>query len=143
MTATPTNKLRILTGPEIFKYGLAEYIMSPDCPKVNYNVVGTSKLTTQEKIEIYKTLDKIKNIRDAREKKRQLKEFEKYLQQALSKYISVKQLCSDFMNRVENKDHTIIFTSTIDEANKVVAELNKQAGDENFATALHSKAKRK
>ncbi len=143
MTATPTNKLRILTGKEIFKYGLAEYIMSPKCPKVNYNIVGMSKLTTQEKIEIYKTLDRIKNIRDAREKKRQLNEFEKYLQEALSKHITVKQLCYDFMNRVKNKDHTIIFTASIDEANEVVKELNKQAWDEEFAVALHSKAKRK
>ncbi len=138
MTAT-IDPIRHLVNDPVVNFGLAEYIASPYSPAIEYNLVTSSDFTTEKLEEVHQEIKRIGKLTDIREKRKQIEEMRTYIEEHLAKFGGLSDLVADIIERLDSLDHTIIFASSIDEVDKITAEINRQTGDKNTAVALHSK----
>ncbi len=137
MTGTLDPISDIVNDP-VVNYPLAEYIASPYSPDIEYNLVTSADFTSEMLKGVYNQIQKIGELKDFREKKKQIEEMRIYIEEHLAKFGGLTELVSDIITRLNSLDHTIIFASSIEEVDEITKEINKQAGADT-AIALHSK----
>ncbi len=145
ITATPTNLTLDLFWEPIFSYVLAEYLASDYSPSVKYKLVTSSKASKEDLESMTRMVEDAKSIKDHKEKKELIKQIEEKFNQVMLKMPNLQELVSDVLTRLYVADdeikETIIFSSSIGEADAIVKEINKENGSQ-IATAFHSKWER-
>ncbi len=121
---------------------LAEYLASDYSPNVEYKLVTSSKASKEDLESIARMVEDAKSIKDYKEKKELIKQIEEKFNEVMLKMPNLQELVSDVLTRLYVADdeikETIIFASSIGEADAIVKEINKENGSQ-IATAFHSK----
>ena len=145
VTATPDNKTKKIFWESSFEYWLSKYLASEYSPKVKYNITIWSSVTVDEIKSIEKMLQEATSLEDIKEKRKFVSELEKKFNGILERIPSIRHLCQDILSKIktENKEieKTIIFASSIEEADEIAENLNKQTWKE-VALSYHSKNER-
>jgi hypothetical protein len=143
ITATPSNITTELFGDPIFQFGLAAYLASPYSPRVEYKLITSTTASPEEITSLSRRIDSAKSITDIPEKKRTIREIEEQFDALMAKYPDTESLVWDILHRITTEDPsgriwpTIVFVSSIDEADRVTRTINTRTGSD-IALAYHS-----
>jgi superfamily II DNA/RNA helicase len=111
-------------------------------PSVQYNIVTENELSGDSLKKLNEKLKQIKNLNKVTEKKQQLRELKDELNNSLMVTKENDFLVDDLLHRVRNieKEKTVIFVRSINEADKVASLINKKLKNENIALSYHHKS---
>jgi len=139
ITATPTNITKELFWEPIFEYWLPEYLASSYSPSVDYKLITSSQASAEEILDIQEQVEEAKKIENIREKRKQVKLIEEQFEKIMSSYANTSELTQDLIEKRIWKDpkQTIIYANTIEEADSIAKEINKQLKKE-IAVPYHS-----
>jgi superfamily II DNA or RNA helicase len=146
ITATPSNITTELFGEPIFQFGLAEYLASPYSPRVEYRLITSTTANPDEIVSLSRRIESAKSITDIPEKKRTIREIEEQFDALMAEYPDTESLVWDILHRITTEDPsggiwpTIVFVSSIDEADRVARTINTQTGSD-ITLAYHSGSK--
>ena len=124
-----------------FIFGLAEYLASEYSPSVDYRLITSSNATPDQIKEIWILVEEAKNIDDLKDKKNHVKLIEERFNEIMSHYTSVTELVNDLLDKriSKNPKKTIIYANSIEEANQIRDEINKQLW-QSIAVSYHSES---
>ncbi len=143
ITATPSNITTELFGEPIFQFGLAEYLASPYSPRVEYKLITSTTASPDEITSLSRRIESAKSITDIPEKKRTIREIAEQFDALMAEYPDTESLVWDILHRITTEDPsggiwpTIVFVSSIAEADRVARTINTQTGSD-IALAYHS-----
>ena len=146
ITATPSNITTELFGDPIFQFGLAEYLASPYSPRVEYKLITSTTASPDEITSLSRRIESTKSITDIPEKKRTIREIAEQFDALMAEYPDTESLVWDILHRITIEDPsgriwpTIVFVSSIAEADRVARTINTQTGSD-IALAYHSGSK--
>lgn len=139
VTATPTNVTKDLFWESAFTFWLSEYLASPYSPDIDYKLITSSQATSEQIEEIRVLVEKAKRIEDLREKRRYVSQIEEAFTEIMAVYPTTTDLVTDLLDKRiwKEPDQTIIYANTIDEADAIAKEINRQSWSD-IALSYHS-----
>jgi hypothetical protein len=146
ITATPTNVTKELFWDPVYHFGIGEYLASGYAPKVEYHIVTSFHTDKWAIVELVGTIRKAKEATDFEEKERLVKEARAMFDALMAKDVSVEKFARDIIERLPKEKNgtktlweTIIFASSIYEADNIARALEEEAHILWYAIAYHSK----
>lgn len=143
ITATPSNVTTELFGEPIFQFSLPEYLASSYSPQVKYKLITNVTTSREHTSAINAQIERARWITDISVKKQALKDIEEQFDAMMVEYPETDSLVRDILDRIGyGNGHnipwpTIIFASSIEEADTIAKSLNTQT-QKNIALAYHS-----
>ena len=143
LTATPSNITKRLFGDPKYTFGLADYLASWYAPRVRYEVVTNMKSSQEHMKQLELLIAQAKTTNHIWEKKELLRVIDEHFEN-MQMGGNIPEFISDLIARawIKNKngenqlEETVIFTSSIKEANTIATYLDPKKSW--YALAYHS-----